>query len=121
MLHDGPERRAPRGRKEEYYIDARIVCVFNRNNRKEYHSLSYDDLTAHVTMVFVRCMLLDVLKRKEEDARTIGELFCLMVSKVVDITYQELMLILETAVLTALKEVFQISEEQLAALHLRNH
>ena len=33
-------------------------------------------------MVFVRYMLLAVLKRDEEDARTIGELFFLTVSEV---------------------------------------
>ena len=148
-------------RKGEHLIDARIVCVRNRNNRKnwialictdmalreediiriygkrwdievffktcksnlllrkEYHGLSYDGLTAHVSMVFVRYMLLAVLKRDEEDARTIGELFYLMVSEVADVTYQEAMLILATATLITLEDVFRISEEQAAALYMR--
>lgn len=136
--------------KGQHPIDARIVCVRNRNNRKdwialictdmalreedivriygkrwdievffktcksklllrkEYHGLSYDGLTAHVSMVFVRYMLLAVLKRDDEDARTIGELFYLMVSEVADVTYQESMLILATAMLTSLEDVFRI-------------
>ena len=148
-------------RKGQHPIDARIVCVRNRNNRKdwialictdmalreedilriygkrwdievffktcksnlllrkEYHGLSYDGLTAHVSMVFVRYMLLAVLKRDEEDARTIGELFYLMVSEVADVTCQESMLILATAMLITLEDVFRISEEQAVALYMR--
>ena len=119
--------------------DARIVCVRNRNNRKdwiaiictnmelsendiiriyghrwdievffktcksslllrkEYHGLSYDGLTAHVAMVFTRYMLLAVTKRDNEDDRTLGELFYLVISEVADITYQESMQIIVEA------------------------
>ena len=63
--------------------------------------------------------LLAVLKRDEEDARTIGELFYLMVSEVADVTYQEAMLILATAMLTSLEDVFRISEEQAVVLYMR--
>ena len=43
----------------------------------------------------------------------------LMVSEVSDVTYQESMLILATAMLTTLEDVFRISEEQTAALYMR--
>ena len=52
----------------------------------EYHGLSYDGLTAHVALVFTRYMLLAVSKRDNEDDRTLGELFYIMISEVADIT-----------------------------------
>ncbi|MCR5621373.1 MAG: transposase [Treponema sp.] len=98
-------------------IPARIVCVRNRNNRKDWiafictdmslseeeiisvygkrwkievffktcktmlnlgsecHSLSYDALTAHESLVFIRYMFLALQNRLCEDGRSFGELF----------------------------------------------
>lgn len=140
-------------------IDARIVCVRNRNNRKdwiaiictdmslsendiiriyghrwdievffktcksslllrkEYYGLSYDRLTAHVSMFFTRYMLLTVTKRDNEDDRTLGELFYLMISEVADITYQESMLIILEAILATVQEEFHITDEQVEAFY----
>ena len=142
-------------------IDARIVCVRNRNNRKdwiaiictdmslsendiiriyghrwdievffktcksslllrkEYHGLSYDGLTAHVAMVFTRYMLLAVTKRDNEDDRTLGELFYLMISEVADITYQESMQIIVEAMLATIQEEFHITDEQVEAFYTK--
>ena len=44
----------------------------------ECHSLSYDALTAHVTIVFTRYMLLAMKQRQNEDKRTLEELFFLL-------------------------------------------
>lgn len=109
---------------------AKIVCVRNRPNRKDwialistdvnlseeeiirlyrrrwdievffktckrylhlrsYHGLSYDVLTAHVAFVFTRCMLLSVAKRNDEDMRTLGELFYMMVEEMSDVTFHK--------------------------------
>ena len=65
--------------------------------RKEYHGLSSDGLTAHVAMVFTRYMLLAVSKRDNEDKRTLGELFYLMIAEMADKTYQESMQIIVEA------------------------
>ena len=142
-------------------IDARIVCVRNRNNRKdwiaiictdmslsendiiriyghrwdievffktcksslllrkEYHGLSYDGLTAHVAMVFTRYMLLAVTKRDNEDDRTLGELFYLMISEVADITYQESMQIIVEAMLATIQEEFHITDEQVESFYTK--
>ena len=56
------------------------TCKSSLLLRKEYHGLSYDGLTAHVAMVFTRYMLLAVSKRDNEDDRTLGELFYIMIS-----------------------------------------
>ena len=142
-------------------IDARIVCVRNRNNRKdwiaiictdmslsendiiriyghrwdievffktcksslllrkEYHGLSYDGLTAHVAMVFTRYMLLAVTKRDNEDDRTLGELFYLMISEVADITYQESMQSIVEAMLATIQEEFHITDEQVESFYTK--
>ena len=140
-------------------LDAKIVCVRNRNNRKdwiaiictnvalnendiiriyghrwdievffktcksslllrkEYHGLSYDGLTAHVAMVFTRYMLLAVSKRDNEDERTLGELFYLMIAEVADITYHESMQIIVEAMLATIQEEFHITDEQVNAFY----
>lgn len=53
----------------------------------ECHSLSYDALTAHVAIVFTRYMLLATEQRKNEDQRTLGELFFFLVDEMADITF----------------------------------
>jgi hypothetical protein len=142
-------------------IDARIVCVRNRNNRKdwiaiictdmslsendiiriyghrwdievffktcksslllrkEYHGLSYDGLTAHVAMVFTRYMLLAVSKRDNEDDRTLGELFYIMIAEVADMTYHEAMQIIVEAMLATVQEEFHITDEQVETFYAK--
>ena len=142
-------------------IDARIVCVRNRNNRKdwiaiictdmslsendiiriyghrwdievffktcksslllrkEYHGLSYDGLTAHVAMVFTRYMLLAVSKRDNEDDRTLGELFYIMIAEVADMTYHEAMQIIVEAMLATVQEEFHITDEQIETFYAK--
>jgi hypothetical protein len=142
-------------------IDARIVCVRNRNNRKdwiaiictdmslsendiiriyghrwdievffktcksslllrkEYHGVSYDGLTAHVAMVFTRYMLLAVSKRDNEDDRTLGELFYIMISEVADITYHESMQIIVEAMLATVQEEFHIADAQVETFYAK--
>ena len=85
--------------------------------RKEYHGLSYDGLTAHVAMVFTRYMLLAVSKRDNEDERTLGELFYLMIAEVADITYHESMQIIVEAMLATIQEEFHITDEQVNAFY----
>ena len=57
----------------------------------ECKSLSYDALTAHVSIVFTRYMVLSVEKRLNEDDRTVGELFFLMADELQDITFNQSM------------------------------
>lgn len=141
--------------KDGHSIDAKIVCVRNRANRKdwlalictdtslreeeiiriygkrwdievffktcksflnlgsEYHGLSYDAITAHVALVFTRYMLMSVGKRNDEDERTLGELFYLMVDEVADITFNQSMKILMDAMIESIKAIFQATAEQI--------
>lgn len=152
------QARAKDDKGNEQLIDARIVCVRNRHNRKDwlalistdlrlseediiriygkrwdievffktcksylqlrtgYHGLSYDGLTAHVAFVFTRYMLLSVAKRHDEDDRTLGELFYLMVQEMADLTFNASMLIIAEAMLQSVQDVFHATEEQIEAL-----
>ena len=80
----------------------------------ECHSLSYDALTAHVAIVFTRYMLLATEQRKNEDRRTLGELFFFLVDEMVDITFCRSLGILMDTLMASLQEILKLSDEQLA-------
>ena len=61
-------------------------------------------------MVFTRYMLLAVSERDNEDDRTLGELFYIMISEVVDITYHESTQIIVEAMLAKVQEEFHITD-----------
>ena len=112
--------------KNTYYrflANHRIIEVFFKTCKSslllgnEYHGLSYDGLTAHVAMVFTRYMLLAVSKRDNEDDRTLGALFYLMVSEVADITYHESMMIIVETMLATVQEEFHITDEQIECFY----
>ena len=142
--------------REGNAIPARIVCVRNRNNRKDWiafistdaglapeeilriygkrwdievffktcksmlrlgsecHCLSYDALNAHVSLVFVRYMLLSLQKRRNEDDRTIGELFLMMVDELADMTFSHAIQLIVDAMLQTVREHFALTENQLS-------
>ena len=142
----------------EVTVPAKIVCVRNRSNRKDWlalictntelseedilriygkrwdievffktcksmlkletgcHSLSYDAMTAHVSIVFTRFMLLSVEKRMSDDDRTAGELFFLMCDEMQDITFSRSLSIIMQAFLDTLTELLQLTEDQLQIL-----
>ena len=141
--------------REGNAIPARIVCVRNRSNRKDWiafistdvslepeeilriygkrwdievffktcksmlhlgsecHCLSYDALTAHVSLVFTRYMLLSLQKRCSEDDRTISELFLMMVDELADTTFAHAMQLIVEAMLQTVREHFGLTDEQL--------
>ena len=134
---------------------ARIVCVRNRSNRKDWiafistdtalapeeilriygkrwdievffkacksmlhlgsecHCLSYDALNAHVSLVFIRYMLLSLQKRCNEDDRTISELFLMIVDELADTTFARAMQLIVDAMLQTVREHLGLTDEQL--------
>lgn len=54
---------------------------------KESRSISYDALTAHVSIVFARYMMLSLEQRRNVDKRSIGELFFLAYDELQDLRY----------------------------------
>ena len=81
----------------------------------EFHSLSYDALTAHVAIVFTRYMLFAMEQRQNEDQRTLGKLFFLLVDEMADITFNRSLGILMAALMASLQEILKLSDEQLTA------
>ena len=79
----------------------------------ECHSLSYDALTAHVAIVFVRYMMIALEQRKDEDFRSLGEIFFYFTDELADITFSESLQILLKAMFECIYAIFQVTEEQM--------
>jgi hypothetical protein len=89
------------------------TCKSMLNLIGECHSLSYDALTAHVAIVFTRYMLLAMEQRKNEDYRTLGELFFYLVDEMEDVTFIRSIGILMTAMILSLQSILRLTEEQI--------
>ena len=94
------------------------TCKSILNLIGECHSLSYDALTAHTAIVFLRYMLLSVEQRQNEDYRTLGELFFFLVDEMADITFYRSLAILMTALMTSLCETLRLSNDQISGFIL---
>jgi len=80
----------------------------------ECHSLSYDALTAHVAIVFIRYLMIAMEQRRTEDDRTLGEIFFFFTDELTHITFGESFQIIITAMIDSVCAIFQPTEEQLA-------
>ena len=79
----------------------------------ECHSLSYDALTAHVAIVFTRYLMIAMEQRKNEDDRTLGEIFFFFTDELKDISFGESFQIILTAMMDCVSAIFQPTEEQM--------
>ena len=79
----------------------------------ECHSLSYDALTAHVAIVFTRYLMIAMEQRRNEDNRTLGEIFFFFTDELSDITFGESFQIIMTALIESVCTIFQPTKEQL--------
>lgn len=79
----------------------------------ECHSLSYDALTAHVAIVFVRYLMIALEQRRCEDDRTLGEIFFFFTDELSDITFGESFRIIINAMIDSVCAIFHPTEEQL--------
>lgn len=73
----------------------------------ECHSLSYDALTAHVAIVFARYMMIAMEQRRNEDDRSLGEIFFFFTDELADITFAESFQIILRAMFECIYTVFQ--------------
>ena len=88
------------------------TCKSHLNLISECHSLSYDALTAHVAIVFTRYLMVAMEQRRNEDDRTIGEIFFFFTNELADITFCESFQIILTAMLESVRAFFQPTEGQ---------
>ena len=63
------------------------VCKSYLRLSKECNSLSFDAITAHTAIVFVRYMMLSLAEREAVDERSIGELFLYFSDEQSDLTW----------------------------------
>ncbi len=89
------------------------TCKSYLNLISECHSLTYDALTAHVAIVFTRYLMIAMEQRRNEDDRTLGEIFYFFTDELRDITFGESFQIIITAMLDSVCAIFQPTEEQL--------
>ena len=89
------------------------TCKSMLNLGSECHSLSYDALTAHVSLVFIRYMLLSLQQRNNSDDRTISELFLLMIDELADITFGHALQLILDMMLQMIQERFGLADDQL--------
>ena len=66
-----------------------------------------------MAIVFARYMMIALEQRKEQDKRTLGELFFLFTDELADITFSESYQILLKAMFESIYAVFQVTEDQL--------
>ena len=86
---------------------------------KECNSPSFDAFTCHLAVVCVRYMILAVNHRAETDDRSIGELFWLVAAEVAEVSFNETLNLILTALLDTVKEFFAVSDEQMEAFTQR--
>lgn len=64
--------------------------------------------------MFARYMLRTLEQRKNEDQRTLGELFFFLIDKMADISFTYSLCILMDALMESLQELLKLSEKQLS-------
>ena len=80
---------------------------------KEYRGLSFDAMCGHIAVVFTRYMILAVNRRYSDDQRSLGEILFFMVDEIADITFDDSMQIIFTALFEAISVVFQPTEAKM--------
>ena len=88
------------------------TCKSYLNLINECHSLTYDALTGHVAIVFTRYLMIAMEQRRNEDDRTLGEIFYFFTDELRDITFGESFQIIVTAMIDSVCAIFQPTEEQ---------
>ena len=89
------------------------VCKSFLRWEKDCRSLSYDAMTAHVSIVFTRYMFLAVEQRECKDARSLGELFYLSVDELPDVCFVEAMRLLLLLFVERLQEKPMLDEGEI--------
>ena len=92
------------------------VCKNYLRLEKDCCALSYDAMTAHVSIVFTGYMFLAVKQRESKDDRSIGELFYLSIDELFDLCYVEVVRLLVSLFAARLQERMILDEEAVQEL-----
>ena len=92
------------------------ACKSYLRLEKDCRALSYDAMTAHVSVVFVRYMFLAVEQRESKDDRSIGELFYLSVDELPDVCIAQALRLLVSLFAKRLQEHSMCDEAEIQEL-----
>jgi len=80
----------------------------------DFQQLSYDALIARTTIVMLRYMILSLEKRKQQDPRSLGELFFVSFDEVSDIKFEQAIMLIMTILADTLRsDHLGLTEEQM--------
>ena len=91
------------------------MCKSYLKLAKEFEGRSYDMLTAHTSIVFLRYICLSWAQRESNDPRTIGELFFLCSDEVADISFTQAFALILSALTSVLHDSLFLDEAQIDA------
>lgn len=80
----------------------------------ECHNLTYDAQTAHIAIVFIRYLMIEMEQRRCTVDRTLGEFFFFFMDELADITFGESFQIINTIMSENVCAILQPTEEQKA-------
>jgi hypothetical protein len=92
------------------------VCKSYLRLGSEFQQLSYDAITAHTAVVFLRYMLLAIEERNEKDSRTIGELFFHCCDEMPDMRFSQVLGMMLEMLRDALNDMIFLSDAQIDAI-----
>ena len=92
------------------------MCKSYLRLTKECRALSYDGMTAHVSIVMTRYMMLSIEQRLNTDERGFVELFALTVEEMPDIRFVEALLMLQSKMEAILDEYGNVEEKLISQL-----
>ena len=90
------------------------VCKSYLRLERDCRAVSYDAMTAHVSIVFTRYMFLAVEQRESKDERSLGELFYLLMDELLDICLAEAVRLLVSLFVERLQEQTMLDEQETA-------
>jgi len=91
------------------------ICKSYLKLAGEFQQLSYDAITAHTAIVMLRYMLLSVEKRKQEDPRSLGELFFFGFDEVSDVKFEQAIFLIMNILSDTLKDAYLgLTDEQMS-------
>ena len=80
---------------------------------KENRTMSYDAMTAHVSIVFARYTMLSLEQRRNADKRSIGDLFFASYDELQDLRYMDALLLILKKFIDRIKERMLFMEKEL--------
>ena len=83
---------------------------------KESRTMSYDAMTAHVSIVLARYMLLSLEQRRKIDKRSIGELFYISCDELQDLQYMDALIMVLKKLVSMITEKWLFLENELNAM-----